>query len=186
MNVFILLFIKNLAGIEFQWQPTVTLNNIHFLLSWLLFFSIAVREFALIPQHTSPEVAVKEIDALHDVVLDTRQRLNTNVTMLLNSVLYELVLLTWQTFQFNLYGSEHHNANVQYDLEDLCQFKFRFRTSCFWETSMLAVATFRIQTGPKYASALTKVTPGSSLIVRTQLSHTQTALMTGRKTSQAI
>uniref|UniRef100_A0A671PC27 Deoxyribonuclease-1-like n=1 Tax=Sinocyclocheilus anshuiensis TaxID=1608454 RepID=A0A671PC27_9TELE len=43
----------------------------------------AVREFALIPQHTSPEVAVKEIDALHDVVLDTRQRLNTNVTMLL-------------------------------------------------------------------------------------------------------
>lgn len=45
-------------------------------------FSIAVRDFALIPQHTSPEVAVKEIDALHDVVLDTRQRLNTNVTIL--------------------------------------------------------------------------------------------------------
>uniref|UniRef100_A0A672S4X7 Deoxyribonuclease n=1 Tax=Sinocyclocheilus grahami TaxID=75366 RepID=A0A672S4X7_SINGR len=43
----------------------------------------AVREFALIPQHTSPEVAVKEIDALHDVVLDTRQRLNTNNIMLL-------------------------------------------------------------------------------------------------------
>ncbi|XP_058627225.1 deoxyribonuclease-1 isoform X1 [Onychostoma macrolepis] len=43
----------------------------------------AVREFALIPQHTSPEVAVKEIDALHDVVLDTRKRLNTNNIMLL-------------------------------------------------------------------------------------------------------
>lgn len=42
-------------------------------------FSIAVRDFALIPQHASPEVAVQEIDALHDVVLDTRQRLNTNV-----------------------------------------------------------------------------------------------------------
>lgn len=44
-------------------------------------FSIAVQDFALIPQHTSPEVAVQEIDALHDVVLDTRQRLNTNVTI---------------------------------------------------------------------------------------------------------
>ncbi|XP_056307076.1 deoxyribonuclease-1 [Danio aesculapii] len=43
----------------------------------------AVRDFALIPQHTSPEVAVQEIDALHDVVLDTRQRLNTNNIMLL-------------------------------------------------------------------------------------------------------
>lgn len=44
---------------------------------------------------------------------------------------------------------------------------------------MLAVATFRIPDGPTYASALTKVTPGSSLIVQTQPSHTQTALMTG-------
>ncbi|NP_001002674.1 deoxyribonuclease-1 isoform X1 [Danio rerio] len=43
----------------------------------------AVRDFALVPQHTSPEVAVQEIDALHDVVLDTRQRLNTNNIMLL-------------------------------------------------------------------------------------------------------
>ncbi|XP_051742583.1 deoxyribonuclease-1 [Ctenopharyngodon idella] len=43
----------------------------------------AVRDFALIPQHTSPEVAVQEIDALHDVVLDTRQRWNTNNIMLL-------------------------------------------------------------------------------------------------------
>uniref|UniRef100_A0A8C2E788 Deoxyribonuclease n=1 Tax=Cyprinus carpio TaxID=7962 RepID=A0A8C2E788_CYPCA len=43
----------------------------------------AVQKFALVPQHTSPEVAVTEIDALHDVVLDTRQRLNTNNIMLL-------------------------------------------------------------------------------------------------------
>ncbi|XP_016403376.1 deoxyribonuclease-1-like, partial [Sinocyclocheilus rhinocerous] len=42
-----------------------------------------VREFALIPQHTSPEVAVREIDALHDVVLNARQRLNTNNILLL-------------------------------------------------------------------------------------------------------
>nr|pir deoxyribonuclease I (EC 3.1.21.1) - common carp [Cyprinus carpio] len=41
------------------------------------------QKFALVPQHTSPEVAVTEIDALHDVVLDTRQRLNTNNIMLL-------------------------------------------------------------------------------------------------------
>ncbi|XP_051569867.1 deoxyribonuclease-1 [Myxocyprinus asiaticus] len=43
----------------------------------------AVQNFALIPQHTSPEVAVQEIDALHDVVLDTRQRWNTNNIMLM-------------------------------------------------------------------------------------------------------
>ncbi|KAI2666347.1 Deoxyribonuclease-1 [Labeo rohita] len=43
----------------------------------------AVQNFAIIPQHTSPEVAVQEIDALHDVVLNTRQRLNTNNIMLL-------------------------------------------------------------------------------------------------------
>ncbi|TRZ00101.1 hypothetical protein DNTS_020298 [Danionella cerebrum] len=43
----------------------------------------AVKDFALIPQHTSPEVAVQEIDALHDVVLDTRERLNTDNILLL-------------------------------------------------------------------------------------------------------
>ncbi|KAI7803482.1 deoxyribonuclease I [Triplophysa rosa] len=43
----------------------------------------ALQNFALIPQHTSPEVAVQEIDALHDVVLETKQRWNTNNIMLL-------------------------------------------------------------------------------------------------------
>ncbi|XP_065129949.2 deoxyribonuclease-1 [Paramisgurnus dabryanus] len=43
----------------------------------------AVQNFALIPQHTSPEVASQEIDALHDVVLETKQHLNTNNIMLL-------------------------------------------------------------------------------------------------------
>nr|XP_055050129.1 deoxyribonuclease-1 [Misgurnus anguillicaudatus]XP_055050130.1 deoxyribonuclease-1 [Misgurnus anguillicaudatus] len=43
----------------------------------------AVQNFALIPQHTSPEVAPQEIDALHDVVLETKQHLNTNNIMLL-------------------------------------------------------------------------------------------------------
>lgn len=54
-------------------------------------FFLAVRDFALIPQHTSPEVAVQEIDALHDVVLDTRQRLNTNVTTIKHNVPISLV-----------------------------------------------------------------------------------------------
>lgn len=46
---------------------------------------------------------------------------------------------------------------------------------------MLAVATCQIPIGQKYDSALTKVTPGSSLTVRIQPSHTQTALMTGKE-----
>ncbi|XP_007891950.2 deoxyribonuclease-1 [Callorhinchus milii] len=35
----------------------------------------AVQDFAIIPQHTSPTEAVKEIDALYDVVLDVKKRL---------------------------------------------------------------------------------------------------------------
>lgn len=46
---------------------------------------------------------------------------------------------------------------------------------------MLAVATCQIRIGQKYDSALTKVTPGSSLTVRIQPSQTHTALMTGRE-----
>ncbi|TNN61619.1 Deoxyribonuclease-1 [Liparis tanakae] len=43
----------------------------------------AVRNFVLIPQHTSPDSAVKEADALHDVVTDVRARWNTNDIVLL-------------------------------------------------------------------------------------------------------
>lgn len=43
----------------------------------------AVRNFALIPQHTSPKEAVKEVDALYDVVTDVRTRWNTNDIVLL-------------------------------------------------------------------------------------------------------
>uniref|UniRef100_A0AAY5EWW5 Deoxyribonuclease n=1 Tax=Electrophorus electricus TaxID=8005 RepID=A0AAY5EWW5_ELEEL len=39
--------------------------------------------FVLIPQHTSPDLAVHEVDALHDVVLYTRQQWNTNDILLL-------------------------------------------------------------------------------------------------------
>ncbi|XP_035852572.1 deoxyribonuclease-1 isoform X2 [Sander lucioperca] len=43
----------------------------------------AVRNFVLIPQHTSPESAVKEVNALYDVVIDVRTRWNTNDIVLL-------------------------------------------------------------------------------------------------------
>ncbi|XP_018554060.2 deoxyribonuclease-1 [Lates calcarifer] len=43
----------------------------------------AVKNFALIPQHTSPSSAVKEVDALYDVVADVRNRWNTNDIVLL-------------------------------------------------------------------------------------------------------
>lgn len=40
---------------------------------------LAVRNFVLIPQHTSPDLAVKEVDALYDVAADVRKRWSTNV-----------------------------------------------------------------------------------------------------------
>ncbi|XP_075939200.1 deoxyribonuclease-1-like [Anarhichas minor] len=43
----------------------------------------AVGKFVLIPQHTSPDKAVLQIDALYDVVTDVNTRLNTNNIVLL-------------------------------------------------------------------------------------------------------
>ncbi|XP_036004402.1 deoxyribonuclease-1 isoform X2 [Fundulus heteroclitus] len=43
----------------------------------------ASSTFTLIPQHTSPDLAVKETDALYDVVTDVRSRWNTNDIVLL-------------------------------------------------------------------------------------------------------
>lgn len=48
-------------------------------LSSFLSCVLAVRNFVLIPQHTSPDLAVKEVDALYDVVADVRKRWSTNV-----------------------------------------------------------------------------------------------------------
>ncbi|XP_076609198.1 deoxyribonuclease-1-like [Chaetodon auriga] len=42
-----------------------------------------VKSFALVPQHTSPESAVKEVDALYDVVTDVRNRWNIKDVALL-------------------------------------------------------------------------------------------------------
>ncbi|XP_052365252.1 deoxyribonuclease-1-like, partial [Oncorhynchus keta] len=44
---------------------------------------LAVRNFVLIPQHTSPDSAVKEVDALYDVAAEVRARWNTNDIVLL-------------------------------------------------------------------------------------------------------
>ncbi|KAK5856808.1 hypothetical protein PBY51_008378 [Eleginops maclovinus] len=43
----------------------------------------AVKECVLIPQHTSPDSAVKEVNSLYDVVTDVRNRWNTNNILLL-------------------------------------------------------------------------------------------------------
>ncbi|KAM9391411.1 deoxyribonuclease-1 [Pholidichthys leucotaenia] len=43
----------------------------------------AVKDFTLIPQHTSPEYAVEELKALYDVVVDVRARWKTNDIVLL-------------------------------------------------------------------------------------------------------
>ncbi|XP_008293729.1 deoxyribonuclease-1 [Stegastes partitus] len=43
----------------------------------------AVQNFALIPQHTSPEAAVEELGALYDVTVDVRKRWSTNNLVLL-------------------------------------------------------------------------------------------------------
>lgn len=43
----------------------------------------AVENFVLIPQHTSPDFAVKEVDALYDVAADVRNRWQTNDIILL-------------------------------------------------------------------------------------------------------
>lgn len=44
------------------------------------------RGFALIPQHTSPDSAVKEVDALYDVVADVRNRWGINVNPFIHSL----------------------------------------------------------------------------------------------------
>lgn len=50
---------------------------------FVVMFSSNTAQFALIPQHTSPDFALQEVDALYDVVTDVRQRWNTNNIVLL-------------------------------------------------------------------------------------------------------
>lgn len=59
--------------------PSCVAPSLHSLLPPSLLFFLAVKNFVLIPQHTSPDSAVKEVNALYDVVADVRSRWNTNV-----------------------------------------------------------------------------------------------------------
>ncbi|XP_072299673.1 deoxyribonuclease-1 [Eucyclogobius newberryi] len=45
--------------------------------------STDLQKFVLIPQHTSPDFALQEVDALYDVVTDVRKHWNTNKIILL-------------------------------------------------------------------------------------------------------
>lgn len=56
-----------------------------FLLHSNFYFScfLVEKNFVLIPQHTSPESAVTEVNSLYDVVADVRTCWNTNVNILL-------------------------------------------------------------------------------------------------------
>uniref|UniRef100_A0A3B3ZTM1 Endonuclease/exonuclease/phosphatase domain-containing protein n=1 Tax=Periophthalmus magnuspinnatus TaxID=409849 RepID=A0A3B3ZTM1_9GOBI len=49
----------------------------------VMFSSTALQKFVLIPQHTSPDSALKEVDALYDVVTDVQKRWSTNNIILL-------------------------------------------------------------------------------------------------------
>ncbi|KAM6256817.1 deoxyribonuclease gamma [Porphyrio hochstetteri] len=44
---------------------------------WFQSAKTAVKEFAIVPLHTTPETAVREIDELYDVYLDVKQRWRT-------------------------------------------------------------------------------------------------------------
>uniref|UniRef100_Q68EQ0 Deoxyribonuclease n=1 Tax=Xenopus tropicalis TaxID=8364 RepID=Q68EQ0_XENTR len=44
---------------------------------WFEAPSTDVREFVIVPQHTTPEAAVREIDELYDVYLDVKQKWNS-------------------------------------------------------------------------------------------------------------
>uniref|UniRef100_UPI00398E83AA deoxyribonuclease-1 n=1 Tax=Pristiophorus japonicus TaxID=55135 RepID=UPI00398E83AA len=46
----------------------------------------AVRDFVIMPQHTSPSSAVEEIDALYDVFLDVRKKLGTDNILIMGDL----------------------------------------------------------------------------------------------------
>ncbi|XP_061889513.1 deoxyribonuclease-1-like [Entelurus aequoreus] len=52
-------------------------------MTYFFYCVAAARNFALIPQHASPDFAVQEVDELYDVVTDVRAKWNTNDIILL-------------------------------------------------------------------------------------------------------
>ncbi|KAJ8345075.1 hypothetical protein SKAU_G00292680 [Synaphobranchus kaupii] len=66
----------------FQYPATDTFSRAPFVVMFTYPNSV-VREFALIPQHTCPRKAKKEIDALYDVALDIKNQWTTDNIILL-------------------------------------------------------------------------------------------------------
>ncbi|MGH0151479.1 UNVERIFIED_CONTAM: hypothetical protein FKN15_034966 [Acipenser sinensis] len=89
------------TDLQFQWlipdsvDTTVTHTHcpydrsvLHSVIDRLSCFPAAVRDFAIIPQHTSPSAAVQEIDALYDVCTDLVSRWQTDVSDVLLLLLH--------------------------------------------------------------------------------------------------
>lgn len=58
----------------------------------------AVSEFAIIPLHTTPDTAVREIDELYDVYLDVKQRWKTEVGCHICVTNWALLLSHWPCY----------------------------------------------------------------------------------------
>lgn len=65
----------------------------------------AVSEFAIIPLHTTPDTAVREIDELYDVYLDVKQRWKTEVGCHICVTNRALVLSHWP--RYSLFRAEN-------------------------------------------------------------------------------
>ncbi|XP_047213284.1 deoxyribonuclease-1-like, partial [Girardinichthys multiradiatus] len=81
---FVVMFSSRYTGLLSCWKVILLPS----LILWQLFNKhslcfTTLSSFTLIPQHTSPELAVEEINALYDVVTDIRTRWNTNNIVLL-------------------------------------------------------------------------------------------------------
>ncbi|CAN9505145.1 unnamed protein product [Ophioblennius macclurei] len=77
-----------------------------------------VKNFALIPQHTSPESAVEELKALSDVVEDVRARWNTNNIVLLGDFNAGCSYVTgseWQ--QIGIYTDKSFHWLIPHDVD---------------------------------------------------------------------
>ena len=88
-----------------------------------------MKNFVLIPQHTSPDSAVEEVNALYDVVADVRTRWNANVNAFFNST-----NTATQNID-NLVVKYEMGVGVVKPVQSLC------RTSCCWATSTQAATT---------------------------------------------
>nr|BAD73858.1 deoxyribonuclease I [Triakis scyllium] len=62
-----------------------TFNREPFLVKFSSPYSV-IRDFVIMPMHTSPSVAVREIDALYDVFLDAKKKLGTDNMLIMGDL----------------------------------------------------------------------------------------------------